>query len=159
MGWKVGNKINIQARPQKVYVTYKYKLPGEEKDYLAPNYPWNDSVWMSKWTFKSQRAQHVSGGQALALRVEDEKGVEVTSSIIDNPDLCIKAQCRLLKYHANLTNSLASSVLFCYSRGNYHKQTYTDCIAAIKADKSHKDNYINISTRIESGGGIKVFLV
>jgi len=103
MGWKVGNKINIQARPQKVYVTYKNKLTGEEKEYLAPNYPWNDSVWMSKWTFKSQRAQHVSGGQALALRVEDEKGVEVTSSIIDNPDL----QFILVAYDLSKTNTAA----------------------------------------------------
>ena len=68
--------------------------------------------------------------------------VPLHQNIIDNPDLGIKAQCRLMKYHANLVNNLASSVLLCYSRGNYHKQTYTDCIAAIKADKSHKDNYI-----------------
>jgi hypothetical protein len=103
MGWKVGNKINIQARPQKVYVTYKNKLTGEEKEYLAPNYPWNDSVWMSKWTFKSQRSQDVSKNKVLALRVEDEKGVDVTSSIIDNPDL----QFILVAYDLDKTNTNA----------------------------------------------------
>lgn len=61
-------------------------------------------------------------------------------NLIDNPDLCIKAQCRLMKYNANLTNSLASSTLFCYSRGNFQRQTYTDTIAAAKNNKG--DNYI-----------------
>jgi uncharacterized membrane protein YphA (DoxX/SURF4 family) len=87
MGWKVGKKINQQATPQKFYVKYKNKLTGEEKEYLAPNYPWNDSVWMSQWAFKSQRAVNRSKGQALALMAEDENGVDFTSSIINNPDL------------------------------------------------------------------------
>ena len=87
MGWKVGNKIIQSATPQKFYVTYKNKLTGEEKEYLSPNYPWNDSVWMSQWVFKSQRAADLSKGQALALKVEDENGTEVTSSIVNNPDL------------------------------------------------------------------------
>jgi hypothetical protein len=61
-------------------------------------------------------------------------------NIIDNPDLCIKAQCRLMKYNANLSNNLASSTLFCYSRGNFQRQTYTDTIAAAKSSKG--DGYI-----------------
>ena len=103
MGWKVGNKINTLPVVQKVYVTYKNKITGEEKEYLAPNYPWNDSVWMTKWAFKSQRAVGGSGNQALALRVEDEHGEDVTSSIIDNPDL----QFILVAYDLNKTNTAA----------------------------------------------------
>jgi uncharacterized membrane protein YphA (DoxX/SURF4 family) len=68
MGWRVGNKINVPATPLKFYVTYKNKLTGEQKEYLTPNYPWNDSVWMSQWVFKSQRAfESVQKDRQLAL--------------------------------------------------------------------------------------------
>jgi uncharacterized membrane protein YphA (DoxX/SURF4 family) len=87
MGWKVGSKVNIPAKPLKFYVTYKNKVTGEEKEYVTPDYPWNDSVWMSQWAFKSQRAVDPVKGQVLALRVEDEKGADVSASIVDNPDL------------------------------------------------------------------------
>jgi hypothetical protein len=87
LGWKVGSKVNAPSVPLKFYLTYKNKTTGEEKEYLSPNYPWNDSVWMSQWVFKSQRAEDPLKGQTLALRVEDERGMDVSSSIIDNPDL------------------------------------------------------------------------
>ena len=87
MGWKVGSKVNVPSTPLKFYVTYKNKTTGEEKEYLTPDYPWNDSVWMSQWAFKGQRAVDPSKGQALALRVEDEHGNDVSASIVDNPDL------------------------------------------------------------------------
>lgn len=87
MGWRVGNKINIPAAPVKFYVTYKNKVTGEEKEYITPDYPWNDSVWMSQWVFKKQRAADQTKSQVLALRVEDQQGSDVTASIIDNPDL------------------------------------------------------------------------
>ena len=87
MGWKVGAKINLPATPLKFYVTYKNKVTGEEMEYLSPHYPWNDSVWMSQWVFKKQRTVDLSKGQVLALRVEDERGADVSASIVDNPDL------------------------------------------------------------------------
>jgi uncharacterized membrane protein YphA (DoxX/SURF4 family) len=87
MDWKVGARVNVPATPLKFYVTYKNKVTGEEKEYLTPDYPWNDSVWMSRWAFKSQRAVDPAKGQTLALRVEDEHGADVSSSIVDNPEL------------------------------------------------------------------------
>ena len=56
MDWKVGNKVNQKtvAAPVKFYVTYKNKKTGEKKEFLTPNYPWNDSVWMSQWAFVGQ---------------------------------------------------------------------------------------------------------
>jgi uncharacterized membrane protein YphA (DoxX/SURF4 family) len=87
MGWKVGNRINVPSVPLKFYVTYTNKTTGEEKEYLSPDYPWNDSVWMSQWVFKSQRAVDPAKGLELSLRVEDEKGNDVSASIVDNPDL------------------------------------------------------------------------
>jgi uncharacterized membrane protein YphA (DoxX/SURF4 family) len=86
MDWRVGKTVNrtIQ-KPAQFYVTYKNRKTGETKEYLAPNYPWNDSVWMSEWVFVSQRA---AGGQSqqMTLQVEDREGNDVTQSILGNPD-------------------------------------------------------------------------
>jgi hypothetical protein len=87
MHWKVGNTINkTEAKPVVFYVTYKNKLTGEEKEYIAPNYPWNDSIWLSQWIFQSQRVVDPNKDQGLILRVEDETGGDYTASVIDNPD-------------------------------------------------------------------------
>jgi uncharacterized membrane protein YphA (DoxX/SURF4 family) len=87
MAWKIGNKINKKENnPVIFYVTYKNKLTGEEKEYIAPNYPWNDSVWLSQWIFKSQRVVDTNKDNSLVLRIEDEFGGDFTSSIIDNVD-------------------------------------------------------------------------
>ena len=87
MGWKIGNKINKKNTSKVIfYVTYKNKLTGEEKEYIAPNYPWNDSVWLSQWIFKSQRAVDPNKDQSLALRIEDQFGGDFTSSILDVVD-------------------------------------------------------------------------
>ena len=103
MEWKVGNKINIPATPLKFYVTYKNKVTGEEKEYLTPDYPWNDSVWMSQWVFRSQRAVDPAKGQTLALRVEDEQGADVSASVVDNPEL----QFILVAYDLGKTDTAA----------------------------------------------------
>ncbi len=88
MSWKVGNQVNkVNENPIKFYVIYKNKKTGEEKEYLAPNYPWNDSVWMSQWVYKGQRVDDPNKDKGLVLRVEDDKGNDYTASILDNPDL------------------------------------------------------------------------
>jgi uncharacterized membrane protein YphA (DoxX/SURF4 family) len=87
MAWKVGNQINKKAtEPIKVFVTYKNIKTGELKEYLSPDFPWNDSTWMAEWKFISQRVIDPNADQAMALRAEDESGNDVTGSIIDNPD-------------------------------------------------------------------------
>jgi uncharacterized membrane protein YphA (DoxX/SURF4 family) len=86
MDWKVGKKVNtVESLPVKFYVTYKNKKSGEEKEYLAPDYPWNDSTWLSEWVFKSQRVEDPNRNQSMRLRAEDFKGNDVTSLILDNP--------------------------------------------------------------------------
>ncbi|MDP4280839.1 MAG: hypothetical protein Q8867_01685 [Bacteroidota bacterium] len=87
LGWKKGDRVNqAHLSPVKFYVTYKNKITGEEKEYLSPNYPWNDSVWMSKWVFKSQRTEDPNKGNVLLLRAEDLNGNDVTNILVDNPD-------------------------------------------------------------------------
>jgi uncharacterized membrane protein YphA (DoxX/SURF4 family) len=89
MAWKVGNKINEKPTlPMEFYLTFKNKKnPDKVQEFLSPNYPWNDSTWMSEWEFKSQRVEDPNPSQAMALRIEDERGVDVTATFLDNPDL------------------------------------------------------------------------
>jgi uncharacterized membrane protein YphA (DoxX/SURF4 family) len=101
MAWKVGNRVNkTETLPVTFYVTYKNKLTGEEKEYVSPNYPWNDSVWLANWIFKSQRVVDPNKNQGMVLRVEDQHGNDFTSSILDNPDY----QFILVAYDLNNTN-------------------------------------------------------
>ncbi|MCX6252093.1 MAG: DoxX family protein [Bacteroidetes bacterium] len=87
MGWKTGNQINkTNTQPVKFYVTFKNGKTGEEKEYLAPNYPWNDSVWTKQWTYKSQRVADPNKDNAMVLRVENKNGEDITRDITDNPD-------------------------------------------------------------------------
>jgi uncharacterized membrane protein YphA (DoxX/SURF4 family) len=87
MAWKEGKRINnVTTEPSKFYVTYKNKTTGEQKEFLAPNYPWNDSVWMSKWVFVSQRPADKGNDNAMVLRIEDESGNDLTADVLNIPD-------------------------------------------------------------------------
>ena len=102
MGWKVGNRVNKMATlPVQFYVTYKNRNTGEVKEFKAPNYPWNDSVWLSTWIFQRQRVVDPNMNQGLALRAEDQDGNDLTSLILDNPDY----QFILVAYDLNETNT------------------------------------------------------
>ncbi|MCX6278812.1 MAG: DoxX family protein [Bacteroidetes bacterium] len=102
MGWKVGNKVNKKENnPVIFYVTYKNKLTGEEKEYISPNYPWNDSVWLSNWIFKSQRAVDTNKDKGLTLRVEEEFGGDYTPIVLDNVDF----HFILVAYNLSKTNT------------------------------------------------------
>jgi uncharacterized membrane protein YphA (DoxX/SURF4 family) len=86
MAWKAGNRVNNQSSaPVRFYVTYKNTKTGETKEYLAPNYPWNDSVWMSQWVFVSQRGADEGPENVMSLRIEDETGLDITSGILGQP--------------------------------------------------------------------------
>lgn len=86
MAWKVGNNVSQKpALPVKFFVTYKNRHTGEEKEFVAPDYPWNDSTWLSNWIFKSQRVEDPNLNKGTILRVEDENGNVITNSILENP--------------------------------------------------------------------------
>lgn len=88
MEWKVGNKMYTEKTlPVKYYVTYKNKQTGEEKEYLVPDYPYNDSVWMSQWEFLNQRIDDPNQHIGTDLQIVDMEGDDVTDIIIRNPDL------------------------------------------------------------------------
>lgn len=84
--WKVGNDMNtIGEEKAKVYLTYKNKETGESKEYLSPNYPWNDSVWVANWEFVGQRFDNSSVVKMHNLIIEDSLGNDYTKDLIENP--------------------------------------------------------------------------
>ena len=86
MNWKVGKQLTTEtAEESKIYLTYRNKATGETKEYLSPNYPWNDSVWMSQWEFVDQRTE--GGANFLGFSALDEDGNDVTESILSTENL------------------------------------------------------------------------
>jgi uncharacterized membrane protein YphA (DoxX/SURF4 family) len=85
-GWANGTDLSADDQePAKVYLVYKNKTTGETKEYLSPNYPYNDSIWMSQWEFVDQRVDE-SGAKKAHLAIYDLEGNDLTASIIENPD-------------------------------------------------------------------------
>ena len=54
--WKVGENLTLETTEDlKYYLEYTNKETGETKEYLSPNYPYNDSVWMAEWEYTDMR--------------------------------------------------------------------------------------------------------
>ncbi|HTX87502.1 MAG TPA: BT_3928 family protein [Bacteroidales bacterium] len=86
LDWKKGQQVNRHdTLPVRFYVEYRNKATGEKREFLAPNYPWHDSVWMSQWSFVRQRVEDPNRVNALTLKVEDENHNDITASLLDNP--------------------------------------------------------------------------
>lgn len=85
--WKAGNKLYPEnPKPVKFFLTYKNKKSGETKEYLSPNYPFSDSVWMAEWEFTAQRVEDPNDYFGKSLIISDTTGNNVTESIIRNPE-------------------------------------------------------------------------
>ncbi len=70
-----------------VYLTYKNIKTGETEEYLSPNYPWNDSVWMSEWEFVSQR---IEGEQeSFGFSILDSNGDDYTHLLFDSEKMLV----------------------------------------------------------------------
>lgn len=85
--WKVGNDMKSTGRETVVsYLVYKNKDTGELKEYISPDYPWNDSIWLSEWEFVNQRIDDSQLVMKHGLIIEDEDGNNLTEEIIENPE-------------------------------------------------------------------------
>ncbi|NOX47853.1 MAG: DoxX family protein [Chlorobi bacterium] len=83
--WKVGNRMAQKDKlPLQYFLKYKNTKTGEEKEYLSPDYPYRDSVWMSQWEFVDQRVVDPNP-KTTNLMIEDADGNDVTAEIIENP--------------------------------------------------------------------------
>jgi len=87
MPWKIGNKVYVEnPMPVKYYLTYRNKTSGETMEYLSPNYPYNDSVWMSQWEFVNQRVEDPNKTNGIDIQIIDSTGNDFTESILRNPE-------------------------------------------------------------------------
>lgn len=88
MDWKVGKDMTPQGYDAgKIFVTYQNNETGETQEFESPNYPWNDSVWMSQWTFVSQRSE--GGSNALGFAILDAEGEDFTHILFDTENLYV----------------------------------------------------------------------
>lgn len=89
MDWKVGRDMKPveDAEPAEIFLTFKNIETGETAEYLSPNYPWNDSVWMSKWEFVSQRQE--GGTQSLGFSILNDEGDDYTHLLFESEKLFV----------------------------------------------------------------------
>lgn len=88
MDWKVGKDMSPKGYDAgKIYVTYRNNETGETQEFESPNYPWNDSVWMSQWTFVSQRSE--GGSDALGFEITDAEGEDFTHILFETENLYV----------------------------------------------------------------------
>lgn len=89
MDWKVGRDMKPAENPEpaEIYLTFKNIETGETEEYLSPNYPWNDSVWMSQWEFVAQRQE--GGTQSLGFSILNEEGDDYTHLLFDTEMLFV----------------------------------------------------------------------
>ena len=86
--WKVGTKLTPNGYDAgRIFVTYENNETGETQEFESPNYPWNDSVWMSQWTFVSQRTE--GGSSALGFAILDAEGEDFTHILFDTENLYV----------------------------------------------------------------------
>lgn len=86
MNWKVGKQMNVkQEQEPQIYLTFRNKETGKTQEYLSPNYPWTDSVWMNQWEFVDQRV--VGEAEYIGFTAMDEEGNDVTDMILNTPNL------------------------------------------------------------------------
>lgn len=86
MNWKVGKQMKAEpAEAPRIYLKYRNKATGETQEYLSPDYPWNDSVWMSQWEFVDQRVE--GDNNYLGFSALDEYDDDVTDMILNTENL------------------------------------------------------------------------
>lgn len=86
MDWKKGTDL-VPDNPgvAKIYLIYRNKATGETAEFLSPNYPWNDSTWLSQWEFVDQRIDDSGVVKGHSLVIFDMEGNDATDYFISNP--------------------------------------------------------------------------
>lgn len=85
--WEIGKDMKTENEDGGVtYLIYKNKETGETREYISPDYPWNDSVWMAEWEFVDQRYDESGIVRKHNLIIENLKGGNFTKVLIENPN-------------------------------------------------------------------------
>ena len=83
--WKVGKDMRFKnLDKEKIYLTYQNKKTNELKEYLSPNYPWQDSAWRADWKFVGKRIDDSEVIKPHNVIIEDKDGNDITNEIISN---------------------------------------------------------------------------
>ena len=86
LAWKKGKDMVPENKGvEKVYLNYRNKTTGETKEYLSPDYPWNDTAWAKEWEFVDQRIDDSGVIKGHSLHIFDSEGNELTQNFINNP--------------------------------------------------------------------------
>ncbi len=83
--WKVGKKMTLDnPKPLEYYLKYENNTTGEVKEYLSPNYPFNDSAWLMEWSYKDMR---IVDPNIYPTQVQffDLTGNNITNEILSDP--------------------------------------------------------------------------
>ena len=99
LGWKKGTDL-LPDNPgkAKIYLTYRNKITGEEKEYLSPDYPWNDSTWVAQWEFMDQRIDDSGVIKGHSLQIFNYEGNDYTETFINHPGYQFLVASYSLKY-------------------------------------------------------------
>jgi len=78
--WKEGSSMKIQGDGEdKYFLIYKNKETGEIQEYLSPDFPWDDSLWMATWEFVDQRIEAAPFPETY-IYIGDESGQDYFKS-------------------------------------------------------------------------------
>lgn len=80
--WKIGTQIyNTDTKSIELYVTYQNNNTGERKEFLSPNYPYQDAEWNANWTFVSSR-QYNPNQTMQSLMIFDQEGTDLSYEVL-----------------------------------------------------------------------------
>ncbi len=84
--WKIGKDMILRnPQPVRYYLTYKNKITGETKEYLSPDYPYNDSAWLAQWEYVDKRVEDPNV-RLHDVMITDQNGDDITDMIINATD-------------------------------------------------------------------------
>lgn len=86
LAWKTGNDmVPERTQPLQFTLTYRNKATGEEKQYISPNYPYDDPEWLAQWEFVSQCVVDPNPPPPHNLQILDSQFIDVTANFLENP--------------------------------------------------------------------------
>jgi len=108
--WKVGNSMKMDTETDdRYYLIYRHIETGELSEYLSPDFPWDDSLWMATNEFVDQRIEAAPLPETY-LYMGDENGHDYFKAFTQHSDF----QFILFMYDvetANLRNMKAIKLL------------------------------------------------
>jgi uncharacterized membrane protein YphA (DoxX/SURF4 family) len=83
--WKEGTSMKMSTDEDKYYLIYQNKETGEIQEYLSPNFPWDDSLWVATWEFVDQRIEAVPYPENYIF-MGDENGQDYFKAFTQHPN-------------------------------------------------------------------------